>query len=140
MAKAPDCKHDMLRAGYKFLASSKCKSCSAPIEWWLTSNGKKIPYDPLPASEYDQTTPHWATCPNADTHRSLKRGTKTISIDAQRQYLAAWRDSSDARIVVAIFDNGSAAAWRKGLPGEDLRQDLITVANNVRNQIAKEQA
>lgn len=135
-------KYEMLRAGYKFLSNAKCKSCSAAIEWWQTGRGKKIPLDPTPQSEHAPVRPHWATCTKdaAPADRSLPvsqtHGPKRI--DAHQKYLAAFRASSNARVIVAIYDNGTAAVWRKGIPGEDIRHELITEANNVRNHIAQE--
>jgi hypothetical protein len=142
-------KYEMLRAGYKFLGKSKCKSCTAPIEWWQTGRGKKIPLDPTPESEHAPVRPHWATCPHADQHRQPKDTQQARSLpvtqthgpkklDAHQQYLAAFRASSNARVIVAIYDDGTAAVWRKGIPGEDIRHELITEANNLRNHIAQE--
>jgi hypothetical protein len=131
-------KHEMLRAGYKFLANAKCKSCGASIEWWLTTNKKKIPYDPLPANEDATTTPHWATCPKADEHRTPKfpatasPKTKTLVLDVLVREL---RELANAKLVVMILDDGAVASWRNGISGEDLRQDLITEANSIRTHL-----
>jgi hypothetical protein len=132
-------KHEMLRAGYKFLGNAKCKSCSAAIEWWLTTNKRKIPYDPLPANEDATTTPHWATCPKADEHHEKKQPA-TVAPKTQElleQLCRELRSRTDAKVVVAILDNCSAASWRNGIPGEDLRQELITEANNIRTHLSK---
>lgn len=48
-----------------------CSSCEAPVVWCTTQNGKPMPMDP--PVEGVQPTPHWATCPNAATHRRVKR-------------------------------------------------------------------
>jgi hypothetical protein len=163
-------KHEMLRAGYKFLSNAKCKSCKAAIEWWLTNNGKKIPFNPMPASDHETATPHWATCPKADEHRAPKQAAaadaelstcpycllqiedcvwkgkheatatpKPSSLKPTGQELeklvAVLRDKVNAKIVVAIMDDGSAASWRKDISGEDLRQDLITEGNSIRRHI-----
>jgi hypothetical protein len=141
-------RYEMLRAGYRKLSDSKCKSCGAPIEWWQTNNGKKMPFDPLPASEHEQTRPHWASCPHADDHRqgsgsrpqskSVPHASAQQKLDGYQRHLAAFRASSNARVVIAIYDDGSAVAWRKGLPAEDLRHELITEANSLRNHLDKE--
>ncbi len=49
-------------AGYKFLFSTQCRSCRAPIEMWETPNGKKIPLN-------DDYTAHFSNCPDADKFR-----------------------------------------------------------------------
>jgi len=130
-------KHEMLRAGYKFLSNAKCKSCHAAIEWWLTTNKKKIPYDPLPANEDATTTPHWATCPKADEHRTPKQPAAAApkTQELLEQLCRELRSRTDAKLVVVILDNASAASWRNGIPGEDLRSDLITEANSIRTHI-----
>lgn len=45
---------------------AKCRSCGAPIDWHKTEAGKNMPLDA------GTTTPHWATCANADQHRKAK--------------------------------------------------------------------
>lgn len=76
-----------------------CRSCRATIEWAVTANGKRMPVDVTPTPEGNVTTvpggagpgtllalvhppgqlpfdadeprytSHFATCPNADSHR-----------------------------------------------------------------------
>lgn len=71
---------------------AKCRSCDAEIIWMITSTGKRIPADandaarkaqqairdsagygvsPTFVPKYHQS--HFATCPNADDHRKVKR-------------------------------------------------------------------
>ena len=139
MAGKVETKHEMLRAGYKFLNNGKCKSCGAAIEWWLTTNKKKIPYNPMPPSDYELVKPHWATCPKADEHRTPKQPIAAMPKQVKREMLETLcrdlREMVDAKVVVAIMDDGSAASWRNGIPGEDLRQDLITEGNSIRRHI-----
>jgi hypothetical protein len=134
-------KHEMLRADYKFLNHAKCKSCGAAIEWWLTTNKKKMPYNPMPPSDHELVKPHWATCPKADEHRAPKQPTAAMPKQVKREMLQTLcrdlRDIVDAKVVVAIMDDGSAASWRNGISGEDLRQDLITEGNSIRRHIAQ---
>lgn len=60
---------DELRAaGYKFEGGADCKACKAPIEWWTTPKGKKIPMD------HGTANPHWASCPNAQDFRRPQAG------------------------------------------------------------------
>lgn len=136
MAGKVETKHEMLRAGYKFLGNAECKSCHAAIEWWLTTNKKKMPYNPMPPSDYELVKPHWATCPKADEHRTPKPAAAAASTQERLEQLCReLRSRTDAKVVVVILDNCSAASWRKDLSGEDLRQDLITEGNSIRRHI-----
>ena len=72
---------------------ASCRSCEAPIIWADTQSGRKMPLDeqPTPAGNmvyvngiartvrYEDRrlarptyTSHFATCPNADTHRRAR--------------------------------------------------------------------
>ena len=76
---------------------SFCKSCGAPIVWCRTRSGTRIPLDPEPVaggnlvkdafnvvafvqpdmSATDRYVSHFATCPQAKTHRRTReRGQK----------------------------------------------------------------
>ncbi len=63
---------------------ASCKSCGASIIWTTTEAGKKMPVDAQPASKgivllgnpadpqsrvVNVHLSHFATCPNANTHR-----------------------------------------------------------------------
>ncbi len=49
--------------GYTFEDKTKCRSCHAEIEFWLTPKGRHMP---LNAGTLE---PHWSTCPNAKEFR-----------------------------------------------------------------------
>jgi len=62
---------------------AQCKSCGAEIEWIKTEAGKNHPIDAKPKQMWIQYglepfrlfpchESHFATCPNADQHRSKK--------------------------------------------------------------------
>lgn len=83
--------------------SALCQSCGAPIEWALTHAGRNMPLDAAPSPEPSNllawrdpngrlqvrdvdgigstdapsharhATSHFATCPNADTHRKKRK-------------------------------------------------------------------
>jgi hypothetical protein len=86
---------------------STCRSCRRSIIWTRTERGKKMPLDADPVTNHDQsglfvlremerndgplalaawglegTEPHYlchfATCPNADAHRSTNRRTENV--------------------------------------------------------------
>lgn len=43
-----------------YVSTGKCKSCSAPIDWYKTPNDKWIPKDE------GTDTPHWESCPERE--------------------------------------------------------------------------
>jgi hypothetical protein len=70
--------------------AATCRSCRAPVRWVETTSGKRMPLDPentwpygnviilhedvakvlgMPPSQGPSYTSHFATCPNASTHR-----------------------------------------------------------------------
>jgi hypothetical protein len=73
---------------------SACRSCGAEITWTITVAGKRMPLDNRPTQDGTvvidpdgrarvpakadlqfarlRFTPHWATCPHADTHRRTR--------------------------------------------------------------------
>ena len=69
---------------------SSCNSCGAPVIWAKTKNDKNIPLDPKPvkggnieltenralyvkAGEKELYVSHFATCPNASSHRRASK-------------------------------------------------------------------
>lgn len=73
MSDLIETRYEMLRAGYKFLSKARCRNCNSPIEWWQTTRGKKLPYNPLPADDQLRAIPHWATCPKSNDVRGGSR-------------------------------------------------------------------
>ncbi len=135
----PETRRELLRAGYKFLNNSKCKSCDAPIEWWKTTNGKLLPFNPM-ADDNALAKKH--TCPDANRTVPLPAATPVPAaigdLKTIEERVNSLRRATNARVIVLLTeDGGEVTAWRTGLRGEDLRNDLITVANNVRNEIVK---
>jgi hypothetical protein len=126
--------YEMRRAGYKFLNHSKCKSCKAEIEWWETNNGKKLPFDPMPADDHAKVTAHFASCPNADDHRRPA----PRAMQAFPKRLDLIRNLSDARVIIAVWADGSKSfTVRNGIDVEDLRQEVISTANWMRDDMQK---
>lgn len=79
MGGLPTSKAGLEAAGYLFDNESHCRACGAPIEWWITNNGKKMPMDVVPVKDTDnffapvkefERIPHWSTCPNAKDFRN----------------------------------------------------------------------
>jgi hypothetical protein len=60
----------------------QCSSCGAHVVWFRTANGRRMPVDEastLPTDAEHQLdlkrhVSHFATCPNAATHRHRKTG------------------------------------------------------------------
>lgn len=59
----PDSVEGLKLCGYKYQRSAECRGCQAPIDWYVTPAGKKIPMN------QDTAKPHWATCTVAGTFR-----------------------------------------------------------------------
>lgn len=74
------------------MSMGRCKSCGAEIEWVRTTKGNNMPLDPIPVAggniemlingraqvvEPDEdkirSVSHFATCPEAQSHRRRKR-------------------------------------------------------------------
>jgi hypothetical protein len=70
----PTKREDLMAMGYVFDNEATCRDCHAPIEWWITPKGKKMPMRvvevkdetkvfPQPVLRYDRV-PHFVDCPN----------------------------------------------------------------------------
>ena len=144
-------RYEMRRAGYKFSGAAKCKACDAPVEWWLTNKGNKLPFNPI-ADDECQTETHWQTCPSADSFRKRNRETKGPA-ETPKSYTPA-TSSADAlaamqrevqqlcgkyrlRAAVLVHENGCVHCYRLGIPPEDLRSEITTAANQVRDDAMK---
>jgi hypothetical protein len=137
----PETRQEMLRAGYQFLNTAECKGCKARIEWWKTTNGRKIPMNPA-ASDHAVMTAHFATCPKSDSFR-LSTDKSAIAPNVPDQIgpeIRRLRTKHRARVAVIVTDAGVEAAWDTSIPAEDLRNDLISAANFVRGEIQKQEA
>jgi len=139
----PETKQEMLRAGYTFKSNSVCKGCNAKIEWWKTTNGRNLPFNAI-ASDHAVMTPHFATCPKSEDFKSSAKPAsspvpKQVAPPDIRKEVRRLRQIFNARVVVVITADGAEAAWTDGIPGEELRQDLISAANFVRNEVNAKQ-
>jgi hypothetical protein len=65
---------EMLMRGYEPNGGPQatCRACNAPIEWWMTPTGRKLPMNPMPTPETPAIA-HWSTCTNPDRFRKAKR-------------------------------------------------------------------
>jgi hypothetical protein len=144
MSNFPGNRRELLRASYtQTCTNARCNGCGAAIEWWKTRNGKSIPMNPM-ADDYTIATAHWATCPNAKDFKGADAAAavpekKTSLAPSMAEEARRLRQRHNARVVVVIDDFGTAAYWRNGIPAEDLRHDLISAGNFVRNEIAKKE-
>ncbi len=143
----PETRYEMRRAMYEFTGTAKCKGCGAAIEWWVTPyNKKKLPIDILPGdSDVSVVRPHWVSCPKAKDFRkpaaapTAAQGKAPVAANAPGQperlqrLIETTRESTGARVIVAVYDDLTTFSYRQGVPPEDLRNDLIGAANAVRN-------
>lgn len=72
--KFPASADELKAAGYEYDNDSACRGCQAPIEWWITPAGKKMPMTvkatgTLLKASGDVRVPHWSDCPNAKDFR-----------------------------------------------------------------------
>ena len=74
----PEKREDLVAMGYVFDNEAFCRGCGAPIEWWITPNGKKMPMSVLEVHKTESAVspvvgyrrvPHWSDCPNAKDFR-----------------------------------------------------------------------
>lgn len=54
----PGTRAGLEQAGYHKSGASKCKRCGAPIEWYQTPNGKKMPFEDVET----EMLPHFSRC------------------------------------------------------------------------------
>lgn len=72
--KWPAASHQLRAEGYEFDNESTCRGCQAPIEWWITPKGKKMPLSRVKIGDQlkrnvEALQPHWADCANAEDFR-----------------------------------------------------------------------
>lgn len=73
MPTIPSNRADLQSFGYHLLTSTaRCSGCKAPIEWWVTANGKKMPFDVRVVDDAEELLPHWSSCPKAQDFRRKK--------------------------------------------------------------------
>ncbi len=140
MSRRPETRYEMRRAMYKLMGTSTCKGCAAPIEWWETTSGKKLPVNVQPAGDDVTVVAHFITCPKAAEFRRRDQPAAAagpVETDAARRerLVATLRHATGARAIVAIYDDLTTFSYQEGVPGEDLRNDLIGAANVVRNHV-----
>lgn len=68
--------------GFVYDNDAMCRGCRAPIEWWITPKGKKMPMSVVEIKDESKVfpqpilrvirVPHWGTCPNAEDFRRGK--------------------------------------------------------------------
>jgi len=72
--KFPATSNELRAAGYEYDNDGVCRGCGAPMEWWITPSGKKMPLvvikaAPLKVPSDDMRQPHFQDCPAADQFR-----------------------------------------------------------------------
>lgn len=64
----PKTQRDLEAQGYRFVGSSACDGCKQHIQWWLTPNGKRAPYNAMTEPDSPAVS-HFATCVKARDYR-----------------------------------------------------------------------
>ena len=73
--KYPATSDELKAAGFEYVNDGVCRGCGAPIEWFITPGGKRIPMDvrkkeaDLLMSSAEVREPHFISCPEADSFR-----------------------------------------------------------------------
>jgi hypothetical protein len=70
----PTSRADLVAFGYQKLidarpGGSHCSACNAPIEWWQTPRGKKMPFRAIVTDGVERLIPHFSDCPKASQFR-----------------------------------------------------------------------
>ena len=77
----PETREGLEAAGYVFDNESYCsgKDCRAPIEWWISTSGRKMPFSVIDVKDTTKTfpqpilrtirQPHHMHCPNVGDFR-----------------------------------------------------------------------
>jgi hypothetical protein len=72
---------ELKRLGYQYDNDGACKACQAPLEWWITPGGAKMPMSIIKSSDRntgiaammkdpgDKRQPHFIDCPDAKKFR-----------------------------------------------------------------------
>jgi len=82
----PEKKEDLEAAGWVFDNEGVCRGCGAPVEWWISNNGRKCPMSVVPLDERGEVVPpgsllrvirfvrrsHFSDCPEAASFRKKK--------------------------------------------------------------------
>jgi hypothetical protein len=135
----PRDRYEMKRAGYTFQKLSTCKGCKATIEIWKTTRGKTMPFDPpsAPGQDREDAVVHYDSC---TTNPRNKKAAQTPASGAPKmsdlkRHTIAFAEANNARAVLVLCD-GELHSWalRDGENAEDLRSDLITLANMAKRQ------
>lgn len=154
---------DMDHAGFEFKSPGQCKSCKAPIEWWLTTTKKWMPFN-LPvnsrgsdAYKDERAICHFITCPDAKEHRSKAKkvadkaaeGVQLIptpeTVPQTEELLsreAAWfAKRHNARLCIVLCDGQlQAFAARKDADAAQLMSDLAALGEAVKQYLEAKHA
>lgn len=120
-------RQNMEKFGYKFKKESTCKDCGEAIDWWLTKNGRSVPFHRA-KSPGEIMRCHWNRC----TKRKGQTASSSPSTANFQKVVQQFRSSSHARVVLVLTKDGWNAATMDGLEPEDVRHELITAANELK--------
>jgi hypothetical protein len=133
--RMPETRSEMLKARYKCLNSrATCPRCSAPIEWWESTRGIKLPFDPPPAGvRYPQE--EIAQLHPRDCQPASRPALHQLRPEERKGKVQQIAEQLGARVVLVLDDEGFSYANRPGLDAEDVKQDLISAANYISREM-----
>lgn len=135
----PQRRKDMLRANYELKDTRECKYCRATIEWWKTTKGKMLPFD-LPKTqtpELEVAVVH--KCSNRSAQPAASSRRELTLEQEQLRAVELLATQLKARVLVAVLGDGTFRySIQRGIPAEDVRHELITLANNLRRDMEAE--
>ena len=82
--KYPVTSDELKAEGYEYDNDGTCRGCQAPIEWWITKGGKKMPMSILTSADRNKTIdamlkdpgdkrqPHFIDCSDAARFRKSR--------------------------------------------------------------------
>jgi len=66
----PNNRKDLEELGYVYTGEGLCRGCGAPMSWYTTPKGKKMPMSFVDDDgEIEIIEPHWGVCPKAKDFR-----------------------------------------------------------------------
>lgn len=136
----PETRYEMKRASYELVSTKKCQYCPVMIEWWKTTKGKFVPFDPPTTEHPDDELSVRHDCRANRSAAPSSPAVKPLTLDQERmRALNLLAAQMKARVVLVILDDGGYLySVRRNVSAEDIRHDLIAGANNVKRDMEAE--
>jgi len=141
MANFPIHRDAMRRARYEFIGIVRCATCNAEVEKWKTTHGRFILFNlpQNPVNQFESTVAHYSVCKPAKREpRTESRRSEVQTKERQGGRQSAVEELQacfNPQLVIMVFDDSVHFAYRRGLPPEDARNEIISAANAVRQHL-----